>query len=175
MNAPFWIDQTCGDAYGAALLRKRFLFLAADDTTITTDPTAFAIEAFKAASPPTGYVRFPSPIGWARLYRRSADGPLFAYVRVMTRPIEPLMKLDGWSGWVHRDGYLCEPADEEIAQVPVMLTSTLLLFAISADRLHVPQDAPRCLTVQDAEASVAQLVEALNERVRPVLKQLEGM
>jgi hypothetical protein len=171
---PFWLDESCIDAYGAALLRRRFMFLGGDDT-ITTDPVEFAIEAFSAATPtslPSGYVRFTSPIAWGRFYRKSADGPLFAYVRVMTRPIEPLLKLDGWSGWVHRDGGLCAPTDEEITQVPAMLTNTLLLFAIPTDRLHTPQDAPAELTVRDANASVACLVEALNERVRPVL---EGM
>lgn len=179
MSTPFSIDETSeGESgYGGAVHRTRFGFMDPADETITKDPIRFAIEAFRAATTGTqlGYVRWASPIAWARLYRPRPDGRLFAYVRIMTRPIEPLMMLDGWAGWDYDEDGLHEPSEERIAEVPVMCTSTLLQFSVPPERLHVPQEAPSELTVRDATASIACVVELLNERVRPVIDQLEAM
>ncbi|WP_344890163.1 hypothetical protein [Actinomadura meridiana] len=177
MADPFTIDDSLEgtDRYAADLRRVRFTFLDTDDN-LTRDPIKFTIEAFQTATSRSAYdyVSFSSPIAWARCYRVSPEGPLRAYVRVMTRPIEPLVELDGWSGWEFRDGGLCEPTEEQIEKVPAMCTSTLLLFAVPVGSLHVPLDTPEELTVQDAAAAVAALVAVLNERVGPVLARLEG-
>ncbi|WP_173390959.1 hypothetical protein [Actinomadura litoris] len=182
LTAPFTITPGAEDRYAANVQQRQITFLNGNGD-ITPDPTEFACAAFGAATgtgmPPPHYVPFVSPIAWARLHRRRSDGraggPVRAYVRIMTRPIEPLMDLDGWSGWEYRqDIGLCEPSDDQIEQTPAMCTSTLLLFCLPTDRLWVPVDAPERLTAADATAAVRRVVELLNERVQPVVERLEG-
>lgn len=145
---------------------------------VTTDPATFVSVAFFTASPPNmapGYVVNHARVIGAVVYRAMDSSDLIADVTLASwAPPPQLRYLPGWVGWHQQDGRPWEPSEATLASIGALMTSVRALWLIDAGRLHVPQDAPGRLTVQDAKASVARLVELLNERLGPVLDALEG-
>lgn len=185
MADPFTIDEAYdlptashGDSRYGRYLAINASWFEDEPGHVTTDPVGFTSAAFAVASSPNmapGYVRHHTRISAAEVSRNWEDGSLLADVTVtVLGPPEDLKSLPGWSSWAVEHGAYVEPSARALARRPAMLTSTRLLFSISPDRLYVPADAPGRVTVSDAKAAVARLVDLLNGMARPVLNQLEG-
>ncbi|GAA4059975.1 hypothetical protein [Actinomadura miaoliensis] len=168
--------------YGAYLRQNADRFTDWDGEAVTTDPAEFARAAWEVATSP---IMAPPYLEWAAERVQSVtftgseyDGSLITRVQVATPRPNALRNVRGFADW-HRDtgwptlrGYHI-PGDADLADRPAMLPSVLLVFAIGAGDLYLPQDAPAALTVADAQAAVKRLAALLDARLAPVLSALD--
>ena len=161
--------------YGAYLRRNvnRFDW----DEPVTTDPAQFARAAWEVATCP---IMAPPYLGWTAeriqevTFTVSQAGALIAAVRVAVPRPEALRVVRGFGEWERGTGYergYWPPEEDALALGPAMLTSTVLVWSIPPEELHIPQVAPAPLT-DEAKASVRKLAVAVDKRLAPVLNAL---
>jgi hypothetical protein len=143
--------------------------------TITADAGEFAAAAFQVATGPImspGYVRWHARVlAWQVGYGTDPD-PARLILQVTLATALPVWRSSPWRSWTEHLGRDWREPDEG---QPAALASLVLRWPLPVATLPCPQRParPGLPNLQDAMASVAALVVAVNATAGPVLARLE--